>query len=192
MREKENHMKWQYFHIKQTAFQENVYTHVPPIHLVLQGLGLCISGFAYKAPSGLSCKLGSNNTWQGVSLHPLWPNKNSEVCWGDETGLNFTPEVQLALGWSLLPLNKTKTTQLSSECLTQEAGRPQVVLKQPSPPYIKGDPSSFWKTGPLGFCLPSSAAVYINVTDTAVQVCSAYPILQYANKRLSVCRSITP
>ena len=30
---------------------------------------------AYKAPSDLSCKLVSNNTWQGVSLHPLWPNK---------------------------------------------------------------------------------------------------------------------
>ena len=30
---------------------------------------------AYKAPSDLSCKLVSNNIWQGVSLHPLWPNK---------------------------------------------------------------------------------------------------------------------
>lgn len=191
MTEKENHMKWQYFHIKQTAFQENVYTHVPPTHLVLRGLRLGISGFAYKAPSDLSCKLGSNNTWQGVSLHPLWPNKNSEVCWGDETGLNFTPEVQLALGWFLLPLNKTNITQLSSECLTQEAGH-HAVLKQPSPPYIKGDPSSFWKTGPLDFCLPSSPAIYINVTDTAVQVCLAYPILQHANNHLSDCRSIPP
>lgn len=180
-------MKWQYFHIKQTAFQENVSTHVPPNPLVLQGLGLCISGFAYNAPSDLSCKLGSNNTWQDVSLHPLWPNKNSEVCWGDETGLNFTPGVRLALGWSLLPLNKTNTTQLSSECLTREVGRPQVVRKQPSPPYIKGDPSLSGKLDHWASVCPP-VLPYTLMSQTLLSRSAQF--IQFCSMQINVCQFI--
>lgn len=48
-----------------------------------------------KAPSGLSCKLVRKSTW-GVWAHIHYDLTEHEVCRGDDTGLNFTLDLQLA------------------------------------------------------------------------------------------------
>lgn len=179
-------MKWRYFHIKQTAFQENVHTHVPGTRLFLQGCGQRILRFAYKAPSDLPCNLGSNNTWQDVSLHPLWPNKRVKSAEEMKQGLISH------LRYSSLQDSPCchRTTQLSS-VLGAWCNRvvfPGVSANAAISSLYQRGPQDILENDPLGFCLPSSPAIYINVTDIAVQVCSAYPIVQWM--QINTCQFI--
>lgn len=158
---------------------------------------------AYKAPSDLSCKLVSNNIWQGVSLHPLWPNKPVKSAEEMNQGLISHPrdsrlqdsryiteqgQHNSAHFWAPNGAGVSPTGRADAGLLSS--------LYQRGPAHSGKPANQETATGPLSFCLASSSATYTTHTrmskDTAVQACSPYLAFQCGRYRLSVCRTVTP